>query len=100
MAAARRCRQQKRLLLSAICLCQIDLLSGAKDNALPGRDIGRYGPQPKRHVEGIDAERGPEGQLADPMLVCMATGAQWNSITIGRLDPDPSIGSGTHVCRL
>src|SRR5215831_4879803 len=88
---------KQRLLLSAISLCQINLLSRAKDNALPGLYIGRYGPQAQRHIERIDAERGPEGQLADPMLVCMAAGAQWNSITIGRLDPDPSIGSGAHM---
>jgi hypothetical protein len=57
--------------LSAICLRQIDLLSRPKDSALSGLYIGRYSPQPQSHIERIDAERGPEGKLADPMLFRM-----------------------------
>jgi hypothetical protein len=48
----------------AICLCQIDALSRAKHSALPGLYIARYGPQPRSHIERIDAERRPEGKLA------------------------------------
>ena len=84
--------------LSTICLRQIDLLSRAKDNALPGLYIGRNGPQAQRHVERIDAERRPEGKLADPMLLVMARGAQRNGVAIGRLHPDTSIGSRAHMC--
>ena len=59
----------------AICLRQIDLLSRPKDSALPGLYIGRYSPQPQSHIERIEAQRGPEGKLADPMLFRMAGGA-------------------------
>src|SRR5215470_9573808 len=55
--------------VDAIGLSQIDLLSRAKHSALPGLDIGRYGPQPQRHIEGIDAQCRPEGELADSMLL-------------------------------
>ena len=54
---------------------QIDVLPGAKHSALPGLDIGRYGPQPQRHIDGIDTECRPEGQLSDPMLFRVADGA-------------------------
>src|SRR5271168_1903311 len=64
--------------LSTICLRQIDVLSRPKDDALPGLDIGRHSPQPQSHVERIDAECGPEGKLADPMLFRMAGGARRN----------------------
>jgi hypothetical protein len=61
--------------LSAIRLRQIDLLSRAKDGALPGLYICRYSPQAQSDIERIDAERGPEGELANPMLFRMAGGA-------------------------
>src|SRR6516165_9033346 len=86
--------------LSARCLRarqQIDLLSRAKDSALSSLYIGRYSPQPQSHIERIDAERGPEGKLADPMLFRMAGGAQRNGVAIARLHPDTTIGSGTHM---
>ena len=85
------------LIVSAICLRQIDLLSRPKDSALPGLDIGRHSPQPQSHIERIDAECGPEGKLADPMLVCMAGGAQRNGVAIARLHPDTAIGCCTHM---
>ena len=81
----------------AIRLRQIDLLSRPKDSALPGLYIGRHSPQPQSHIERIDAERGPEGKLADPMLFRMAGGAQRNGVAIARLHPDTTIGSGTHM---
>jgi hypothetical protein len=84
--------------LSAICPCQIDLLSRPKDNALPSLDIGRYSPQPQSHIERIEAERGPEGKLADPMLFRMAGGAQRNGVAIARLHPYTTIGSCPHMC--
>jgi hypothetical protein len=83
--------------LLAIRLRQIDLLSRAKDDALPGPYVGRYGPQAQRHVEGIDAQRRPEGELADPMLFRMAAGAQRNGVAIGRLHSDPAVASRTHM---
>jgi len=83
--------------LSAICLRQIDLLSRPKDSALPGLYIGRYSPQPQSHVERINAERGPEGKLANPMLFRMAGGAEWNGVAIARLYPYTTIGSCTHM---
>jgi hypothetical protein len=83
--------------LSAICLRQIDLLSRPKDNAFSGLYIGRYSPQAQRHVERIDAERGPEAKLANPMLFRVAGGAQRNGVAIGRLHPDTATGSCTHV---
>jgi hypothetical protein len=61
--------------LSAICLRQIDVLSRAKDCALPGRYIGRYSPQPQRDIERIDTEPRPEGKLANSMLFLMTGGA-------------------------
>ena len=79
--------------LSPICLCQIDLLSRPKDRALPGLYICRHCPQPQRHIERIDAERGPEGKLADPMLFRMAGCAQRNGVAIARLHPCTTIGS-------
>jgi hypothetical protein len=81
----------------AICLCQIDALSRAKHSALPGLYIARYGPQPRSHIERIDAERRPEGKLAGPMLFCMASGAQWNGVTIARFHPCTTISSGPHM---
>ena len=85
------------MCLSAICLPQIDLLSRPKDSALPGLYIGRYSPQPQSHIERIDAERGPKGKLANPMLSGMTGGAQGNGVAIGRLDPYATIGSRTHM---
>jgi hypothetical protein len=79
-------------------LRQIDMLSRPKDSALPGPYIGRYSPQPQSHIERIDAKRGPEGELADPMLFRMAGGAQRNSIAIAWLPPYTTIGSRTHMC--
>ena len=84
--------------LSAVCLRQIDLLSRPKDSALPGLDIGRHSPQPQSHIERIDAECGPEGKLADPMLVCMAGGAQRNGVAIAGLPPSTTIGSCPYMC--
>ena len=84
--------------LSAICLRQIDPLSRPKDGALPGLDIGRYSPEPQSHIERIDAERGPEGKLADAMLFRMAGGAQRNGVAIARLSRYTTIGSGPHMC--
>src|SRR5262245_3436912 len=83
--------------LSPICLRQIDLLSRPEDGALPGLYIGRHCPQPQSHIERIDAERGPEGKLADPMLFRMAGGAQRNGIAIARLQSYTAIGSRTHM---
>ena len=80
-----------------LCLYQIDPLSRAKHSARPGLDIGRYSPQPQRHIEGIDAECRPEGQLTDPMLLGMAGGAQRNGVAIARPHPDTAIGSGPHM---
>jgi hypothetical protein len=59
--------------------------------------ISRYTPQPQSHIERIDAERGPEGKLANPMLFRMAGRAQRNGIAIARLPPDATIGSNTHM---
>jgi hypothetical protein len=50
------------------------------------------------HIERIDAERGPEGEFADPMLFRVARGAQRNSVPVARFYPDTSIGSCTHMC--
>src|SRR6516162_2413146 len=86
--------------LSARYLLQIYLLSRPKNSALPGLHIGRYRPQPQSHTERIDAERGPEGKLADPMLFRMAGGAQRNGVAIARLLPYTTIGSCPHVCGL
>jgi hypothetical protein len=86
--------------LSAICLRQIDALSRAKHSALPGLYIGRYSPQPQSHIERIDAERRPEGKLADAMLFGMAGGAQRNGVTIARFHPYTTIGSRPHMCGL
>jgi len=85
------------VLLSAICLRQIDMLSRPKDSALPGLYIGRHSPQPQSHIERIDAERGPEGKLADPMLFRMTGGAQRNGVAIARLHPYTTIGCCTHM---
>ena len=83
--------------LSARYLLQIYLLSRPKDSALPGLYIGRYSPQPQSHIERIDAERGPEGKLADPMLFRMTGGAQRNGVAIARLHPYTTIGCCTHM---
>ena len=82
---------------SAICLRQINLLPRPKNSALPGRYIGRYSPQPQSHIERIEAERGPEGKLADPMLFRMAGAAQWDGVAVARLHPYTTIGSCTHM---
>jgi len=58
--------------LSAICLRKIDLLPRAKNGTLAGLYIGRYRPQAQRHIDRVDAERGPEGELANTMLFRMA----------------------------
>jgi hypothetical protein len=83
--------------LSVIVLCQINLLSRPKDSALPGFYIGRYSPQPQSHVDRIDAEGGPEGKLANPMLFRMAGGTQRDGVAIARLHPHTAIGSCTHM---
>jgi hypothetical protein len=59
--------------------------------------IGRYSPQPQSDVERIDAQRGPEGKLANPMLFRMAGGAEWNGVAIARLYQYTKIGSCTHM---
>jgi len=82
---------------SAKCLRQINLLPRPKNSALPGRYIGRYSPEPQSHIERIEAERGPEGKLADPMLFRMAGGAQWNGVAVAWLHPYTAIGSCTHM---
>jgi len=84
---------------SAKWLRQIDPLSRAKHGALTGLEIGRDDPQPEGHIEGIDAQRGPETELADPMLFCMAGSAQRNGVAIARLHSDPTIGSGADMRR-
>jgi hypothetical protein len=76
-----------------MCLRQIDLLSRPKDNAVPGLYIGRYSPQPQGHVQRINTEPGPEGKLANPMLFCVAGGAQRNGVAIARLPPNTTIVS-------
>jgi hypothetical protein len=68
--------------------------------ALPCLYIGRHSPQPQGHVERIDAECGPEGMLADPMLFCVAGGAQRYGVAIVRLHPYTPRGSGSHLRRL
>jgi hypothetical protein len=93
VAAYRNRDARWTVCLSAIFLRQIDLLSRPKDDALPGLDIGWHSPQPQSHIERIDAERGPKGKLADPMLLRMAGGAQRNGVAIARLPPYATIGS-------
>jgi hypothetical protein len=83
--------------LSAVCLRQVDVLSRPKHSALPGLYIGRYSPQPRSHIERIDAQRGPESKFANPMLFRMTGGAQWNGVAIARLHPYTAIGSCTHM---
>ena len=85
------------MLLSAISFRQIDALSRAKHSALPGIYIGRYSPQPQSHIERIDAERRPEGKLADPMLFRMTGGAKRNGVAIARFHPCTTISSGPHM---
>src|SRR5215469_9789017 len=86
--------------LSTIWFCQVDALSCSENNALAGHDIGRDRPQPQRHIERIKAQRRPEGQLADPMLLSVTGGAQWDGVAITRLYADTPIGSGPHMRRL
>jgi len=74
---------------AARCFCQIDVLSRPKHGALTGLEIGRDDPQPEGHIEGIDAQRGLEAELADPMLFHMARATQRNSVAIARLYPTP-----------
>jgi hypothetical protein len=50
------------------------------------------------HIERINAERRPEGELADPMLFRVAGGAQRNSVAIARFYADTTIGSCAHMC--
>jgi hypothetical protein len=83
-----------------LCFRQIDLLSRAKHGALTGLEIGRHDPQPEGHIEGIDAQRGPEAEFADPMLFRMASGTQRNGVAIARLHSDTTIGAGAHMRRL
>jgi hypothetical protein len=83
--------------LLARCLPKINPLQRPKDSALAGLDIGRYGPQAQGDIERIDAERGPEGKLADPMLFCMAGSAQRNGVAIAWLPPHTTIGSCPHM---
>jgi hypothetical protein len=82
--------------LSAACLRQIDPLPRPKDSAFPGLYIGRS--QPQSNIERIDAERGPEGKLADPMLFRVTGGPQRNGVAIARLPPYTTIGSCTPIC--
>ena len=73
------------------------MLPCPKYSALAGLYIGRYGPQPRSHAERIDAQRGPEAQLADPMLFSMAGGAERNGIAIARFYPRTAIRSRSHM---
>jgi hypothetical protein len=88
---------EARALLLVICLPKIDLLARPKDSALSGRYIRRHRPQAQSHINRIDTERGPKGKLANPMLSGVTGGAQRNRVAIARLDPDPTIGSCTHM---
>src|SRR5215469_10766300 len=83
--------------LSTIWFCQVDALSCSENNALAGHDIGRDRPQPQRHIERIKAQRRPEGQLADPMLLSVTGGAQRDGVAITRFYADTAIGSGSHM---
>ena len=56
--------------------------------------------QSRNHIKRIDAERGPEGELAEPMLFRVTSGAQRNGVAIARFHPDTTIGSGAHMCGL
>jgi hypothetical protein len=85
---------------SAKCLRQIDVLSRTKHSALTGLEIGRDDPQPEGHIEGIDAQRGPKAELADPMLFRVAGSAQRNGVAIAWLYSDTTIGSGADMRRL
>jgi hypothetical protein len=78
-------------------LRQIDPLACAKDSAFPGLEIGRYSPQAQSHVDRVDAECGPEGQFADPMLFGMTGGAKRNGVAIAWLPPDTTVGACTHM---
>ena len=80
-----------------IRLCEIDPLSRPKNDALASIDIGRHSPQSKSDIERVDPKRGPEGNLPDPMLFRMASGAQRNGVAIARFHPDTAIGSGPHM---
>jgi hypothetical protein len=82
---------------SAVWLRQIDPLSRPKDGALPGLYIGRNCPQPQSYVERIEAECGPEGKLADPVLFRMAGAAKRNGIAIAGLPPYTTVGSDTDM---
>jgi hypothetical protein len=86
-----------RVLLLVICLPKIDLLARPKDSALSGRYIRRHRPQAQSHTERIDAERGPKGKLANPVLSGMTGGAQRYRVAIARLYPNASIGSRTNM---
>jgi hypothetical protein len=67
------------------------VLSWPKDSVLPGLFVGRYSPQPQGHIEGIDAQRGPEGKLVQPILFCIAGGAQGKGTANAQLDPTPPL---------
>ena len=85
------------VLPSAIGLRQIDLLSRAKDRALPGLYISGYSPQPQSDTERVDAKQGPEGKLANPMLFRVTGRAERNRVAIARFHPYTAIGSSPHV---
>jgi hypothetical protein len=80
-----------------ISLRQIDLLSGPKDSALPGGYVGGYCPQPQSHIERIEAERGPESELADPMLLCMAGATEWDGVAVAGLYCHTTVGTRTDM---
>jgi hypothetical protein len=54
--------------------------------------IGLYSPKLQSDNKRIDAQREPEGQLADPMLFCIAGGAQRNGAAIAQLHASTTIG--------
>jgi hypothetical protein len=83
-----------------IFLGQIDALSRPKHSALSGLYVARYSPQPRSYIKRIHAQRGPESQLADPMLLCMARGTQRNGVAIARFRSHTTIGPGTYMCSL
>ena len=76
---------------------QIDVLSRPKHSALSGLYVARYGPQPLSYIKRIHAQRGPESQLADPMLLCMAGGTQRNGIAIARFRSHTTISPSTYM---
>src|SRR6516162_5957719 len=85
------------VLLLAVSLPEIDLLTGPKNSAPPGRYVRRHSPQPQSHVVRVDTEGGPKGKLANPMLSGMTGRAQRNGVAIARLDPNSTMGSRTNM---